>query len=134
MIYSFIKNPFCSIQKKEKKEVIFILHPPRSSYDTRKNVSKRWLHRAHFPKILWITTLPNIWRKTCFSKTFNKGFSMKGKVKDPTLRTVFNGIIKTSYFEKICKLPWGKLNFYLNRSIRNSYIILINLDTSTYTA
>ena len=66
-------------------------------------------------RFFWITTLTNIWRKTCFSKSLNQGFSMKGKVKDPILRTVFHCIIKTTYFEKIFNFPRGKLTFYLNR-------------------
>ena len=31
-----------------KKKWSNILHPPRSSYDIKKNFSKRGLHRAHF--------------------------------------------------------------------------------------
>ena len=84
---------------------MFILNPPRSSYDTRKNVSKRGLHRVHFPKIFLNNYSTKHLKKNLLLKNLNQGFSMKGKVKDPTLRTVINGIKNTSYFEKICKLP-----------------------------
>ena len=49
-IYSFIKK--IHVDPFKKNEEIFTVHTPRSSYDTKKNFSKRGRHP--------ITTLPNI--------------------------------------------------------------------------
>ena len=88
-VCSFIKKiHFDTFKKKKKKEIILILHLPRSSYDTRKTLVNACFTLYIFLRFSWITTLPNVWRKTCISKSLNQGFSMKGKVKDPILRTV----------------------------------------------
>ena len=93
-IYSFIKkidfNPFKK-KKKEKKEIIFILHPPpRSSYDMRKNFSKRGHHRVHFPKIFLNNYSTKHLKKNLLLKNFKPRLLYEGKskeVKDPILKT-----------------------------------------------
>ena len=79
-IYSFIKKiHFDLFKKKKKNEVIFILHPPRSSYDTRKNFSKRGLHRVHFPKIFLNNYSTKHLKKNLLLKNFTSRLLYEGK-------------------------------------------------------
>ena len=100
-IYSFIKkihfNPFKKKKEKEKKEIIFIPHPPRSSYDTRKNFSKRGHHRVHFPKTFLNNYSTKHLKKNLLLKNFKSKLLYEGKskeVKDPILKTVFHWYYK----------------------------------------
>ena len=120
----------------KRNEAIFILHPPRSSYYTRQNFSKLGLHRAYFHKIFQNNYSTKHLKKNLPLKNFKSRLLYEGKSKERirNWEPSFASIIKTSYFEKICKLPRGKLTFYFNLSIWNPYIILINLGTSAYTS
>ena len=93
-----IKNLF--IHKKthfdpfKKNKVIFILHPPCSSYDTKKNFSKRELHRVHFPKIFLNNYSTKHLKKNLLLKNFKSRLLYEGKSKGSDIENRLSLVLK----------------------------------------
>ena len=112
--YSFTKEIHFNLFKKIENKVTFILHPPRSNYDTRKNFSKRGLHRVHFPKI------------------FLNNYSTKHFRENPLLKNFKSRLLHEG--KRFANYREENLLFIYIRSIRNPHIMLINLGTFAYTS
>ena len=91
---------------------------------------KTWTSPCIFQKIFQNNYSTKHLKKNLPLKNFKSRLLYEGKSKERirNWEPSFTSIIKSSYFEKICKLPRGKLTFYVNLSIRNPYI------TSAYTS
>ena len=104
---------------------IYTTLSPRSSNYMRKNFGKHGFTVYVLLRFFWITTLPNIWRKICFSKTLHQGFSIKWKVKDPILRTAFHWYYKNWLFWKNLQISARK-TYFLFKSVNSKFLHYVN--------
>ena len=77
-----------------------------------------------FLRFFWITTLPNIWRKTLFSKALNQGFSIKGKGKSDIENRPSLVLWKLAILKNITNFP--EKTYFLFKSVNSEFLHYVN--------